>query len=159
MNRKIVIMLFICVIIFAIVAYLIINKKIHIETKRRKYSYMDIFIAIGLIGVIVAYGIVFTSYDKKGVPRKMESMHYYIENSNEEFVLVDDKYIVNVNNKNKKYYLSQSFVDMKGYLVIKSKKELKLIDKNNFVYIDTNGDKYIEAKYAQWDFFGNPLIR
>lgn len=108
---------------------------------------------VALILVYYACG----HYDKMGVRSDMDTMLYYME-TGEQFILQDD-YVIDVNDSEKRYPREEAFIDVLGYLVIIENENLSLVDAENHIYKDDEGHKYIKLEYTYWDFFGYPVLR
>ena len=112
-----------------------------------KVKVQTFFISLSIFAVVFIY-CAMGHYDKMGIRSEEDSAQYYMGDG--EIYVQNDAYIINVNNENLKYRVTDAYIDVLGYLVIMEKDKLHLIDEENHVFRDSKGNKYVALEYAYW---------
>lgn len=117
------------------------------EKRKMKVKVQTFFISLSIFAVVFIY-CAMGHYDKMGIRSDEDSAQYYMRDG--EIYVQNDAYIINVNNENLKYRVTDAYIDVLGYLVIMEKDKLHLIDEENHVFRDSKGNMYVALEYAYW---------
>ena len=112
-----------------------------------KVKVQTFFISLSIFAVVFIY-CAMGHYDKMGIRSDEDSAQYYMRDG--EIYVQNDAYIINVNNENLKYRVTDAYIDVLGYLVIMENDKLHLIDEENHVFRDSKGNMYVALEYAYW---------
>ena len=80
-----------------------------------KVKVQTFFISLSIFAVVFIY-CAMGHYDKMGIRSDEDSAQYYMRDG--EIYVQNDAYIINVNNENLKYRVTDAYIDVLGYLVI-----------------------------------------